>query len=127
MRPSEYFVRQCHVGASFLPPRDCDRRAEVGVDRIMWGTDYPHTEGSYPYTKELLRLTFEGVDPGEIQQIVAGNAARVYGFDLTHLAPLAARVGPAKAEIAQPIEYASLPAAARKCPGFSPDNQRANV
>ena len=62
--PSEYFARQCHIGASFLPPRDCARRQEIGVDRIMWGSDYPHVEGSHPYTREHLRLTFAGVPEG---------------------------------------------------------------
>jgi hypothetical protein len=90
----------------------------------MWGTDYPHTEGSYPYTKEMLRLTFFDVDPDEIQQMVAGNAAAVYGFDLEQLAPLASRVGPRKSEIAEPLRYSDIPAAARKCPAFSQDNQR---
>ncbi len=99
-------------------------RYEIGLDQIMWGTDYPHTEGSYPYTKELLRLSFAGIDPAEIQQMVGTNAAKVYGFDLEFLAPLAARIGPTKAEIAEPLSYDSLPAEARKCPGFSRDNQR---
>ncbi len=125
LKPSEYFARQCHIGASFLPPRECEMRYQVGVDQIMWGTDYPHVEGSYPYTRELLRLTFAGVDPDEIQQIVAGNAARLYGFDLDFLASFADRVGPTKAEIAAPLAYDDVPELARKCPGFAKDNQRA--
>ena len=70
-----------------------------------------------------LRLSFAGVNPEEIQQMVAGNAANVYGFDLDFLAPFAARIGPTKAEIAEPLDYDGLPAAARKCPGFARDNQ----
>ncbi|MGI9591538.1 MAG: amidohydrolase family protein [Myxococcota bacterium] len=121
--PSEYFARQCHLGASFLPPKECARRHELGLDRIMWGTDYPHVEGSYPYTRELMRLTFAGVDPDEIQQLVGGNAARLYGFDLAQLAPLAARFGPTKAEIAEPLAPEAIPPRALKCPGFAPDNR----
>jgi predicted TIM-barrel fold metal-dependent hydrolase len=124
LRPSEYFARQCHIGASFLPPKECERRHEIGVDRIMWGSDYPHVEGSYPYTREHLRLTFAGVDPDEIQQLVALNAAELYGFDLEHLAPIAARVGPTKAEIAEPLDPADLPRRAMKCPGFAEDARR---
>jgi predicted TIM-barrel fold metal-dependent hydrolase len=125
LTPSEYFARQCHIGASFLPPRECERRHEVGVERILWGTDYPHVEGSYPYTRELLRLSFAGVPPGEIQRMLALNAARVYSFDLAKLAPIAARVGPTRQEIAQPLAPSDLPAAALKCPAFAPYNQRA--
>ncbi len=118
LRPSEYFERQVHLGASFLPAGDCALRHEVGIDHIMWGSDYPHVEGSYPYTREHLRLTFDGVDADEIQQIVGLNAARVYGFDLEKLAPIAAAVGPTKAEIAEPLDRASVPPAAYKCPAF---------
>ena len=123
LTPSEYFARQCHIGASFLPPKDCAMRHEIGIDRLMWGTDYPHVEGSYPYTREHLRLTFAGVDPDEIQQLVAGNAAKLYGFDLEQLAPLAARFGPTKAEIAEPLEWSALPREAHKCPAFAEDNR----
>ena len=56
--PSEYFQRNCWVGASFLRPSEAPLRHEVGVDRIMWGADYPHTEGTYPYTTEALRCAF---------------------------------------------------------------------
>jgi predicted TIM-barrel fold metal-dependent hydrolase len=121
--PSEYFARQCHIGASFLPPKECALRHEIGVDRIMWGTDYPHVEGSYPYTRELMRLTFAGIDPDEIQRMVALNAAELYGFDLERLAPLAAEFGPTKAEIAEPLALEEVPTPAQKCPGFSPDGQ----
>lgn len=121
--PSEYFARQCHIGASFLRPTEASMRNEIGVDRLMWGTDYPHIEGSYPFTRDHLRLTFAGVDPDEVQQIVAGNAAELYRFDLERLAPLAAEFGPTKAEIAEPLDYALVPDAARKCPAFAAENQ----
>jgi predicted TIM-barrel fold metal-dependent hydrolase len=125
LTPSEYFARQCHIGASFLPPRECALRHEIGVDRIMWGTDYPHVEGSCPYTRELLRLTFAGMAPDEIQRLVGLNAAKLYGFDVDALAKLAARVGPTHAEIAEPLATADIPAPAQKCPGFSTANQLA--
>ena len=123
LTPSEYFARQCHVGASFLPPAECAIRHEVGVERIMWGTDYPHVEGSFPYTREHLRLTFAGVSPDEIQQIVGLNAAELYGFDLELLAPLAARFGPTKVEIAEPLRLEDVPEEALKCPAFGPERQ----
>jgi predicted TIM-barrel fold metal-dependent hydrolase len=103
LRPSEYFARQCRIGASFLYPKDCANRHEIGLDRIMWGSDYPHVEGTHPFTREHLRLTFEGVAPDEVQQLVGLNTAELYGFDLDKLAPLAAEHGPTKAEIAEPL------------------------
>ena len=55
--------------------------------------------------------------------MLALNAAKLYGFDLEQLGPLAARFGPTKAEIAAPIALSDIPNAAQKCPGFVPDNQ----
>ena len=52
LKPSEYFTRNFWVGASFLRSSESSLRYEVGVDRIMWGADYPHSEGTYPYTTE---------------------------------------------------------------------------
>ena len=50
-KPSEYWARQCHVGASFIRPAEVGLRHPVGVDRIMWGSDYPHKEASTPYSR----------------------------------------------------------------------------
>jgi predicted TIM-barrel fold metal-dependent hydrolase len=123
LKPSEYFHRQCHLGASFLPPRECAQRNKIGIDKIMWGSDYPHNEGSYPYTREHLRLSFDGVPEAEIQQMLGINAAKVYGFDLEALALIAAKVGPTKAELTQPLDLSTLPLEARKCPAFGETNQ----
>ncbi len=119
LRPSEYFARQCHVGASFISPDEVAARHEVGVDRIMWGSDFPHLEGCWPFSTQHLRLAFAGVDPVEVAAMVGGNAAAVYGFDLDALAPVAARVGPRVDEVAVPLPPAEIPAAARRCPTFA--------
>jgi predicted TIM-barrel fold metal-dependent hydrolase len=109
-KPSEYWVTNCAVAASFLHRDDCARRAAIGADHIMWGSDYPHLEGTPPFSKEAIRLTFAGVDPVEVQAMLAGNAARVYGFDLAALAPLAARFGPTVEEVAGGLD--AVPAGA---------------
>jgi hypothetical protein len=74
----------------------------------MWGSDYPHDEGTHPFTVEGLRALFAGMDPARIHQLVAANAAGLYGFDLDALAPIAERVGPTVAEVATPLD--ELPA-----------------
>ncbi|MBV9934538.1 MAG: amidohydrolase [Actinobacteria bacterium] len=104
MLPSEYFARNCYVGASFLRPVECELRYEVGIDRIMWGSDYPHSEGSYPYSREALRATFAHVDETELRIMLGETAAKVYGFDLDLLGPLAAELGPTVDEVAKPLE-----------------------
>ncbi|MGI8491754.1 MAG: amidohydrolase family protein [Acidimicrobiales bacterium] len=103
LTPSEYFARQCYVGASFMSRREAKARSVVGVDRIMWGTDYPHEEGTTPYTREALQAAFSDVPEEECRQMLAGTAANVYGFDLDLLTPVAARVGPLVAEVHQPL------------------------
>ena len=119
LRPSEYWARQCFVGASFMRPDEVGLRDIVGVDRVMWGSDYPHREGSFPYSQEALRLSFAGVPPVEVQAMLAGNAARLYGFDMEHLAPLARRFGPRVDEVAVPLAAHEVPADAGRCPAFA--------
>jgi predicted TIM-barrel fold metal-dependent hydrolase len=101
---TEYFRQNCWMGVSQPGPADAAARHEIGVDRFMWGSDYPHDEGTGPYTREHLRQLFSDTDPDELQRLLAGNAAALYGFDLDALAPLAAEFGPTAAEIARPLE-----------------------
>ncbi|MEU8590651.1 amidohydrolase family protein [Streptomyces sp. NPDC048664] len=101
--PSEVWRSNCFVGASFMRPHEVPLRDRIGLDKIMWGSDYPHDEGTYPYTREGLRYAFAGVPREEVAAMAGGNAARVYGFDLSVLDPIAAEVGPTVAEIAEPL------------------------
>ena len=119
LRPSEYFARQCHVGSSFVRPHEVAMRHEVGVDKIMWGSDYPHREGCWPFSHEHLRLAFAGVERDEVAAMVGGNAAAVYGFDLDALAPVAARIGPRVDEVAVPLPPEEIPIEALRCPTFA--------
>jgi hypothetical protein len=119
LRPSEYWARQCHVGSSFMRPAEALLRNAVGLDRIMWGSDYPHKEASSPFSREALRITFSGIDPVEVQQMVGGNAAELYRFDRGALAEVAARVGPTHAEIAKPLPVSEIPAETDRCPAFA--------
>jgi len=94
MKPSEYFRRNVFLGASCMPRREADLRAEIGVDNIMWGSDFPHPEGTWPETREQMVATFRGLPQTELEAMLSGNAARVYGFDVEKLEPIAARIGP---------------------------------
>ena len=109
MTPTEYFRRNFWVGASFLRPSESPLRYDVGVDRIMWGADYPHTEGSYPYTTEALRAAFADVPAAEVKQMLETTAADVYRFDLPALREIGDRVGPTVAEVAVPLDPTDYP------------------
>ena len=96
MKPSEYFHRNVFLGASCMPRREVELRHEIGLANIMWGSDYPHPEGSWPETRKQMIEAFRGVPEDELAAMLGGNAARVYGFDPEKLAPLVARIGPEK-------------------------------
>jgi len=100
---TEYFRRNCWVGVSQPTPEDVVAKEVIGVDRFMWGSDYPHDEGTYPFSREHLRQLFSTTAEGELRQILGGNAARLYEFDLDALAPLADEHGPTVGELAEPL------------------------
>ncbi|MGW8380548.1 amidohydrolase family protein [Streptomyces sp. ODS28] len=118
--PSEVWRDNCFVGASFMRPHEVPLRDRIGLDKIMWGSDYPHDEGTHPYTREGLRVAYAGLREEEIAAMAGGNAARVYGFDLEALAPVAARCGPTVDEIARPLE--KVPEGATS-PAFAPEGR----
>ena len=102
--PSEYFARNCWLGASFPSPTEVRVLDSIALDRFMWGSDYPHKEGTYPYTRESLRRSFATMPEADLRKIFAENIAQVYDFDLDALAPLAGQVGPTPEEIAVPLD-----------------------
>ncbi|MEE8301348.1 MAG: amidohydrolase family protein, partial [Candidatus Tectomicrobia bacterium] len=57
-------------------------RALIGVDNLMWGSDYPHTEATFPRSQALLEHILEGVPAPERQKITSSNVASLYHFDL---------------------------------------------
>ncbi len=67
------------------------------------GSDYPHDEGTHPFTREHLRQVFSVLPERELRPILGDDAAELYGFDLEALAPVAARIGPTVAEVAEPL------------------------
>ena len=95
LRPSEYFARNVRIGA-MAHPQEVEARHEIGLNVLMWGSDYPHPEGSWPETEGRLASSFTGVPEDERDAILGGNALDFYGFDAEKLAPIVARVGPEK-------------------------------
>lgn len=118
--PSEYFASNCFLG-SFLTTADIASRYEVGLEHIMWGQDYPHHEGTWPYTNEALRANFAELSEIEVRQLVAENAARVYGFNLVELQHVADRIGPTVADIARPLTADERPTDTMCCT-LAPEN-----
>lgn len=102
--PSFYAKRNCYFGASFPGKREIDGRHEVGIERILWGSDYPHYEGCFPYSRQAMQLAFCDLPEAEVRMMLGENAARLYRFDLEKLRGHAAKAGVMPAEIARPLE-----------------------
>jgi predicted TIM-barrel fold metal-dependent hydrolase len=85
MRPSDFFRR--NVVLSFQEDALGIRlRDVIGVDNMMWGSDYPHSESTFPRSREILAEILAGVPADEQAKIVGGTTARVYRFDPVKLA-----------------------------------------
>ncbi len=99
--PSEYFDRNCFIGASSTKRREIALRYEIGVGNMMWGNDFPHPEGTWPHTTDWLRRTFCDIPAEETRQMLGTTAAEVYNFDTEALAPLVEKIGPTPADLGQ--------------------------
>ena len=93
-RPSEYWQQQCYVEAMFLSRREARMRERIGIPNMLWGSDYPHYEGSWPRSRELVAHALQDVPDAERRAILSENAAALYGLDLAALDEIGARVGP---------------------------------
>jgi predicted TIM-barrel fold metal-dependent hydrolase len=76
-KPSTYWYRQGH--ATFI--RDLAgvaARQRAGLHNIMWSTDYPHSDSTWPKSREALEEHFRDVPPEERALITGGNATALY-------------------------------------------------
>jgi predicted TIM-barrel fold metal-dependent hydrolase len=79
LRPSDYFRRQ--VAATFQEDRIGIRlRDAVGRESLLWASDYPHTDSTWPRSREVIARNFADVPSAELGPIVCENAARLYGL-----------------------------------------------
>ena len=80
MLPSDYFHRNVWVDVQedALGIRDRDI---IGVDNIMWGSDYPHPEGTFPRSRQILEEILVDCTEDEKAKIAGGNAAKAFHLD----------------------------------------------
>ncbi len=78
-RPSLYFQRQVR-GTFIEDPVGVRERHTIGLGVIMWSNDYPHSDSTWPHSRKAIDEHFAGVPEAERHQIVAGNAAALYGL-----------------------------------------------
>lgn len=113
--PSEYAAEQVFIGASFLARFEIeDAMANDYLGNIIWGSDYPHFEGTYQLgivnedgdtaTRCALRFTVAGLPEPEVRQVLGGNAVKAYRMDADGLAKVAERIGaPTYEDLSRPL------------------------
>lgn len=121
-RPSEYMSSNVYFGVSFMSRGEARSVVELGLtDRVMWGSDYPHAEGTYMYfddgdpeklslTRLALQDTFTGLPEAEVRKMAGANAIRCYSLDPAPLTSIAERIGPRLEELTGTPDLARVPA-----------------
>jgi predicted TIM-barrel fold metal-dependent hydrolase len=101
--PSEYAAEQVWIGSSFQARFEAEDAIANGyMDRVIWGSDYPHFEGTYQYealgpngepmTWASLRMTYAGLPEDQVRAMLGGNALDAYDLDHAALTKVAARI-----------------------------------
>ncbi len=79
-KPSFYVKRQIHgtfqkdfTGVNNIPL--------TGAAPVMWGSDYPHGEGTYPHSRKVVREVCDGLTDAQARAVVGGTAIELFGFD----------------------------------------------
>lgn len=98
-RPSEYWQQNCIAGASSIKRSEVRLRRQIGVDKIMFGRDYPHREGTWPNTWDWLRDALADVPEEEARLMLGENAVSLYGLDRPALVEIADRIGPLPSDV----------------------------
>jgi predicted TIM-barrel fold metal-dependent hydrolase len=66
-------------------PWGLGQRETIGVDRIVWESDYPHADTPWPHTQKVVDELFAEVPDGEREAILHGNAERLFGWTMAEL------------------------------------------
>ncbi len=56
-------------------------RDTIGVDRLMWGSDYPHAESTWPRSRQVLDRMLSDLPPSDAAKIAGETTAQLYGFN----------------------------------------------
>ncbi len=78
--PSAYIRRNC----LFTFMRDHSgilARHAIGLENLLWSSDYPHQDSTWPRSQQVIDSLCKGIPDSDRHAIVAGNAAKLYGFN----------------------------------------------
>jgi predicted TIM-barrel fold metal-dependent hydrolase len=82
LKPSEYWQRQCKATFQYdvIGPKLIGTNNLMTVDTLMWGSDYPHTDGIWPESTKYIEEQFVGLSREDINKITCENAAKFYNL-----------------------------------------------
>ena len=81
--PSEYFARQCWVSFEIDEATLPALAPYTGVDRVVWGSDYPHADSTFPGAVKELLDTIAPLPAAGRERILGVNAANLYGLPVS--------------------------------------------
>ena len=80
-QPPAFYMDQ-NIYGSFLRDRlGILNRNHPGGKNIMWSSDFPHSETTYPNSLRFIETDFEGIPEEDVREIVGGRAAKLFHFD----------------------------------------------
>jgi predicted TIM-barrel fold metal-dependent hydrolase len=79
MPPSEYWKRQCWATYQ-TDPIGVKLLDELGADKVMWGSDFPHPDGVWPDSREYIARELGHLPADVRRKVVCENAGRLYGL-----------------------------------------------
>jgi predicted TIM-barrel fold metal-dependent hydrolase len=79
LKSSEYLRRQCRATFQFdrIGAKQVD---DIGVETLMWGSDYPHPDGVWPESSKYIEEQFDGLPADVVHKLTCENAAKFYGL-----------------------------------------------
>jgi predicted TIM-barrel fold metal-dependent hydrolase len=81
LKPSDYFHRQLY--ATFIDdPYGLAHRHEIGVENLLWSSDFPHSATFWPHSREKIADDFKGIGEEDKRKILSDNAAKLYRFEV---------------------------------------------
>jgi predicted TIM-barrel fold metal-dependent hydrolase len=117
--PSEYAASHLFVGGSFMSRPEAEMAIASNSDhQFMWGTDYPHAEGTWMFTEDpdepsttrlSLANTFHGLPEESVRKITGDNAIGLFRLDRDALTEVAQRIGPTMSELQTAPDLSLVP------------------
>jgi predicted TIM-barrel fold metal-dependent hydrolase len=114
-KPSQYMRDNCFLGAAFQARFEAKDAVENDYwQNILWGTDYPHVEGTWLHTDDMdaepmshiaMRYTYAGIDPEKVKAMIGLNAVKVYNLDGEYLHKVAQTINaPTMEQLQTPVD-----------------------